>query len=311
MGNCRISEQIQIWNIKAEQMDAPAFVYFCRMSIFSIPESLVTPAPDLLLHHYRSQAERNLKSQISITRPLFSFLLEGEKQVHFREASVSCSPDKALVFSSGHCLMTERAMQGGHYSSLLFFFAESPLAALREKHPHLFARKPTGPRRAGFILDQDDFIRPFVASLLQLTKTTLAGSLLPLKFEELMVYLAYTYPETFPDFVAGLDEGGADGLLRRVVEHNIYSNLTLEELAFLCHMSQSTFKRKFEHLFGMPPIRWFQEQRMRRAARLLQQGRKASEIYEELGYRTLSSFVQAFKKEFGVPPRAWQEELTF
>ena len=292
-----------------------AFLYFCPMS-FTIPDHLVPPgdAPDLLLHHYRSHAERTDKNQINITRPLFSFLLEGEKQVHFQETSVHCSPDKALVFSSGHCLMTERAMQGGHYSSLLFFFSESPLAMLREKYPALFARKPFGPRRAGFILDQDDFVRPLVASLLQLAeeRKTLAVSLLPLKFEELMVYLAHTYPETFPDFVAGLDEGGADGLLRRVVEHNMHGNLTLEELAFLCHMSQSTFKRKFEHLFGMSPIRWFHERRMRRAAMLLgQQGLKASEIYEELGYRTLSSFVQAFKKEFGVPPRAWQEELTF
>jgi AraC-like DNA-binding protein len=284
------------------------------MSTFTIPESLADPAPDLMLHVYRSHAERTVKSQINITRPLFSFLLEGEKQVHFQEASISCSPDKALLFSSGHCLMTERAMQGGHYSSLLFFFSESPLAALKEKYPALFAVRPSGPSKAGFILDQDDFIRPFVASLLQLAidRKTLASSLLPLKFEELMVYLAHAYPKTFPDFVAGLDSGGADGLLKRVVEHNIHSNLTLEELAFLCHMSQSTFKRKFEHLFGMPPIRWFLEQRMQRAARLLgQQGRKASEIYEELGYRTLSSFVQAFKKEFGVPPRVWQEELTF
>lgn len=274
------------------------------MSTLSIPQSLL-PGDDraLKLHVYRSQAERTLKSQIDITQPLFSFLLEGEKQVHFQAETIRCSTDRALIFSSGHCLMTERAAQNGHYASLLFFFSESSVAALREKHPTLFAHRPGG-IKAGFILEQDAFIRPLVGSLLQLeTQPAIADALLPLKLEELMVYLAHRYPADFPAFVAGLDRGGAEGLLRRVVEHNIHSNLTLEELAFLCHMSQSTFKRKFELVYGAPPIRWFHERRMRRAAHLLEhQGRKATEIYEELGYRNLSSFVQAFKKEFGVTP---------
>lgn len=285
------------------------------MTTITIPENLVPgEARRLMLYRYQSSPERTLRSQINITQPLFSFLLEGEKIVHFREEPVRCTPESALLFPSGHCLMTEMALQQGHYTSLLFFFSESSVAGLKEKHPGLFARKPVGARKAGFMLDQDDFIRPFVASLLQLgeDRRALEDSVLPLKFEELMLYLAHTYPATFPDFVAGLDGEGADGLLRRVVEHNIHSNLTLEELAFLCHMSQSTFKRKFEQIFGAAPIRWFHERRMQRAALLLgRQGRKASEIYEELGYRNLSSFVQAFKKEFGVTPGAWGgKELT-
>src|SRR5262249_37881616 len=148
----------------------------------SIPQSLL-PGDDraLKLHLYRSNAERTLKSQIDITQPLFSFLLEGEKQVHFQDEAVHCSPDRALVFSSGHCLMTERAARNGHYASLLFFFSDAAVAALREKHPRLFAHRPGG-RQAGFVLEQDAFIRPLVVSLLQLeNQPAIADVLLPLK----------------------------------------------------------------------------------------------------------------------------------
>ena len=122
-----------------------------------------------------------------------------------------------------------------------------------------------------------------------------------------MLYLAHTYPTTFPALIASLRTDGSGGRLKRVVESNIYSNLTLDELAFLCHMSLSTFKRKFERLYGMSPMRWFHEKRMQQAAIMLRrQHRKASEIYGDLGYENLSSFVQAFKKEFGVTPRVYQ-----
>ena len=65
------------------------------MSTLSIPQNLL-PGDDraLKLFLYRSHAEQTLKSQIDITQPLFSFLLEGDKQVHFQEESIRCTPDK-------------------------------------------------------------------------------------------------------------------------------------------------------------------------------------------------------------------------
>ena len=60
------------------------------MSAFTIPEDFYPGAPDLFVHLYRSQGEAALKNRLALTRPLFSFLLEGEKEVHFLEESVHC-----------------------------------------------------------------------------------------------------------------------------------------------------------------------------------------------------------------------------
>lgn len=83
--------------------------------------------------------------------------------------------------------------------------------------------------------------------------------------------------------------------------------VTVEELAFLCHTSLSTFKRRFAKIYGTSPNKWLLEKRMQKAARLLKQGEyKASDIYVDLGYENLSSFVQSFKQVYGITPKQYQ-----
>jgi AraC-like DNA-binding protein len=137
--------------------------------------------------------------------------------------------------------------------------------------------------------------------------TNVSDYLLPLKFEELMLYLAQIHPESFPEFIASIHAERPTFVMGKIIDKNINELLSLKELAFLCHMSPSTFKRKFECHYGMSPIRWFHKKRMAQAAVMLrQQSMNASEIYEDLGYESLSSFIQAFKKEYGITPKVYQ-----
>ena len=125
-----------------------------------------------------------------------------------------------------------------------------------------------------------------------------------------MLYLCDRYPQEFLPLLASLTATSFDLPLRKVVENNVYTNLSMEELAFLCNMSLSTFKRKFEEVYGTPPARWFHLKKMQQAAFLLKHRNvKASEIHHELGYENLSSFVQAFKKEFGKTPKVYQQSV--
>ena len=93
-----------------------------------------------------------------------------------------------------------------------------------------------------------------------------------------------------------------------VIENNTLNKLTLKELAFLCNMSISTFKRIFEKKFKESPIKWFQDKRLEHSAYLLKNNSKrASDIYEEIGYENLSNFIHAFKLKFGVTPKQYQQ----
>ena len=72
-------------------------------------------------------------------------------------------------------------------------------------------------------------------------------------------------------------------------------------------MSVSTFKREFEKNFKSPPSKWFQEKRLEHAAFLLKnKSKRPSDLFEEIGYESLSNFIQAFKTKFGVTPKRYQ-----
>jgi AraC-like DNA-binding protein len=67
--------------------------------------------------------------------------------------------------------------------------------------------------------------------------------LLLVKFEEIMLYLLYKYKEKFEFYLFFNFKEVSP--FKNVVESNVHSNLKLEEIAFLCNMSLSTFKRHF------------------------------------------------------------------
>jgi AraC-like DNA-binding protein len=265
--------------------------------------------PDFLLHQFKKFSKTTIKHKIVATSHWFCFVLKGEKVVHFNDQSIQCGNDKGLMFVPGNYLMSERTIYDKQYESLLFFFSHGQLSAIKDKYPDIFRTKHLPHKMDYFVFQRNHFIQQFVASLQEILSsvTNVSDYLLPLKFEELMLYLAQIHPESFPEFIASIHAERPTFVMEKIINKNINELLSLKDLAFLCHMSPSTFKRKFECLYGMSPIRWFHKKRMAQAAVMLrQQLLNASEIYEELGYENLSSFIQAFKKEYGITPKAYQ-----
>jgi AraC-like DNA-binding protein len=83
--------------------------------------------------------------------------------------------------------------------------------------------------------------------------------------------------------------------------------LSVEELAFLCNTSLSTFKRRFQKIYGTSPNKWILQKRMELAKHLLEHHHeKPGDIYYKIGYENHSSFSQSFKQVYGVTPRDFQ-----
>ncbi len=62
-------------------------------------------------------------------------------------------------------------------------------------------------------------------------------------------------------------------------------------------MSRSAFSEKFTRVVGVPPIKCLLEERMRRACKLLRQGRHSlKEIAVLVGYGSEAAFSTAFKR---------------
>lgn len=260
---------------------------------------------------YRSSKDVS-KQQIILNQNIISFLIEGTKEAIFDNAILSIDSSKFLVMKSGNCLMTEKKIsEDSNYRSVLLFFSNEMVHNFIRKmeFKNLEALDP----KSVYAFDYDEFIKRFVVSLVDISKLSedIKCRLLEVKFEEIMLYLAEKYGTEFL-YSLTINSDNATQKFIQVIENSHLSKLTLKELAFLCNMSVSTFKREFEKHYAESPIKWFQNKRLEFAHYLLQQEQKnPSEIYFEVGYENLSSFTQAYKLKYGVTPKQNQKNWTF
>jgi len=117
-----------------------------------------------------------------------------------------------------------------------------------------------------------------------------------------MLYLLNKYGEAFEVYLRSLIEREVSPF-NKIIESKIDSNLKLEEIAFLCNMSLSTFKRHFIEEYQITPGKWLKDKRLQKAKETLEkEGLKPSDIYLDFGYNNLSNFSVAFKNKFGFSP---------
>jgi len=90
---------------------------------------------------------------------------------------------------------------------------------------------------------------------------------------------------------------------RDIVLQNLCSPLSLQELSRQVCLNEFKLKKYFRQVFGLSIFALVQDERLKRAKRLLFEGEKnISAIAYELGYAHPQHFQRAFKQRFGVTP---------
>lgn len=277
------------------------------MEITVLPKDLkIGDSKNLQLYNYR-RTENIQKTKINLSKNTISFLRTGTKEVIGDDKTVQIGSEHFIIMKSGNCLMTEKISDSFKaYQSILLFFSDEEVLHFLEKYNQFSSNLKN--HKSFYIFEYDKFVQKFVDSLEQVLKLPkkIQVNILKNKFEELMLYLIHQHNA---DFLNSMVQNIDDKISRltNIAENNKYNKLNLEELAFLCNMSVSTFKREFFKLYQNTPIKWFNEQRLNHIAFMLKTNRnRPIELYEEAGYENFSNFVQAFKKKFGMTPKQYQ-----
>lgn len=274
------------------------------MAIENIPEIYITDKEkhaDLFVYDFKMTSDV-VKSKVNLGMNMFSFLQVGKKQVHFAGNAVAVNKDQSLLLKKGNWLWTELLDTEAIYYCKLFFFSEKKLTDFLSKYTNNV--KPYKEETPYFVIENDDYIASFISSLSSNTfaKNNYSSALLSLKFDEIMLYLLDKYETKFEYYLHSLISKEISPF-KNTIESNVDSNLKVEEIAFLCNMSLSTFKRHFMAAYNEPPGKWLQDKRLQKAKELLQGGDlKASDIYLDVGYNNLSNFSVAFKNKFEISP---------
>jgi AraC family transcriptional regulator, exoenzyme S synthesis regulatory protein ExsA len=251
--------------------------------------------------------EDTLNNKVDLTQHMFSFLQTGEKKVHCEDSVIEVNKNQSVLIKSGNCIMTELLSNDAIYFCKLFFFSNDHIIDFLEKYNFLFDKvKKDIASKPFFAIENDAFINAFatsISSILKL-KSEARTMLLSIKFEEIMLYLSQKYGSTFISYIQSLAIPDQHSPLKKIVEANIYTNLSITDIAFLSNMSLSTFKRHFEQIYKANPGKWLQQKRLARAKQILEKGlKKPSDIYTDYGYNNLSNFSIAFKQAFDMSPK--------
>ncbi|MEM6261893.1 MAG: Cache 3/Cache 2 fusion domain-containing protein [Bacteroidota bacterium] len=94
------------------------------------------------------------------------------------------------------------------------------------------------------------------------------------------------------------------------IRNNLTKTLSVEELADMACMSQSSFFRYFKNAYGQSPGEYILKERMKKAEELLQvPGKSVSDVCYEAGFSSPSYFIRIFKRAHGFTPKQFQKQL--
>lgn len=93
------------------------------------------------------------------------------------------------------------------------------------------------------------------------------------------------------------------------INKNFMNAFTVEQLADLCHLSVTHFRRMFHSIMGSSPLDFIINTRISRACVLLRSTEDSIlSISEQVGFHTISSFNRCFVKMMGASPRVWRTQ---
>lgn len=256
---------------------------------------------DVYFHYYISD-NSSIKNKINFSKNVLCLLVNGEKTIYKASEFLQIDPSVSFILEAGATLMSEK-LTINNYKSYLLFFSNKFLSDFCVEFKIDIHQQKT--QKSIFKFKKDHFIQHFQNSIEFYLNANFAEVQLKLKMKEILFYLYQNNQDEMTNFISSvLKKESVD--FKKVIDQNLDNNLKQEELAFLCNMSISTFKRKFKEHYGINSQKYFMNHRMEKAKQLLQKHKKPSEIYLDLGYENLSSFSLEFKKIYGVSPSKFE-----
>jgi transcriptional regulator GlxA family with amidase domain len=93
---------------------------------------------------------------------------------------------------------------------------------------------------------------------------------------------------------------------------NYAQDFPMDDLAALCDMSPTHFRRTFTGIMGEGPLSYLTHIRISKASVLLRTTEMpVLDISEEVGFRSVSSFNRHFAEIMGVPPLKWRKQMSY
>jgi AraC-like DNA-binding protein len=236
-----------------------------------------------------------------IPEHFFLYLVSGSMLAYDGNKEYTIKAGDYGIARRNHLAKYNKQPVNGQFEKVIIIFDQAFLKSFYGLHK--YAAGKTTSADAVIKLNKNRLVESFIQSLTPYfnEKGTIDNDFFDIKRTELLLILLKEKPE-----LAGIffDFGSPEKIdLEAFMNRHFRFNVTLQRFAWLTGRSLTSFKRDFEKTFHDTPSHWLVQKRLREAHFLMEKkGRKASDVYIEVGFEDLSHFSFAFKKLFGFAP---------
>ncbi len=233
-------------------------------------------------------------------------VISGCSLYYTSNGSVELKPKDIIIFNNDNFINTWKAS----IDQCEVVILKLTKTYLNELYKPKFIGLNTKEPKVSFVVFSSVMLTQYTDSLkLYLEQPNyLTERLMKLKVEELICILSNE--KLFPNFINQIefDLHHNNDLLVKTVRHNLFNPINVEEFAFLCNMSLSTFQRKFKSRYNTSPAKYIEKQRIEKAKLLLGKTHYSiTDVCYEIGFESLSHFSKVFKKNCGFSPSDYRK----
>lgn len=238
----------------------------------------------------------------------FHYMLENQVEYTVDDKKVEIGANESVVLN---CRTVGNKMRSTNKTDLnklvIVHFHPDILKKIYDREMPSLLQKPKNPvsNKTSERISNDFLIHKYIEGLLFYfdNPTLVNEDILVLKLKEIIILLSQTQNADAIQMILSQLFSPTVYSFKQIIEANIFSAITLDELADYCNLSLSSFKREFAKHYNDTPANYIKTKRLEKATELLKlSDMRITDIAFESGFNELANFTKSFHDKYGVTP---------
>ncbi|TDO82836.1 AraC-like DNA-binding protein [Flavobacterium chryseum] len=244
----------------------------------------------------------------------FLYVKEGDIEYQIDNEKIEIPTNYALLLN---CIHSGKQIQNSKSKSnceiVIVTFYPEILKKIYDKELPSLLQKPRNvtSNKSSEKINNDFLIQKYIEGLLFYFEnpSLINEDILILKVKEIILLLSQTQNSESVQLILSQLFSPTTYTFKQIIEANLFSQLTIEELAQQNNLSVSSFKREFAKIYHDTPANYIKAKKLEKAAELLQvSNQRITEIAFDCGFNDLANFTKSFTSKYSVSPTNYRQK---
>ena len=244
----------------------------------------------------------------------FLYVKGGELEYQIDDEQINIAMNYSLLLN---CINSGKQIYNSSSKSnceiVIVTFYPEILKKIYNRELPLLLRKPKNiiSNKSSEKINNDFLIQKYIEGLLFYFEnpSLINEDILILKVREIILLLSQTQNAESIQVILSQLFSPTTYTFKQIIEANLFSQLTIEELAQQNNLSVSSFKREFAKLYHDTPANYIKARKLEKAAELLQvSDQRITEIAFDCGFNDLANFTKSFTSKYSVSPTNYRQK---